>query len=74
MWSRFEIPRIFHGMSICAPSFVVRVKAAKTAPPSKRQEDPMKYMLIIAGEEGGMEDVSPEESERRLAAWASENL
>ena len=31
----------------------------------------MKYMLILAGEEGGMEDVSPEEMKAVMDGWAS---
>ena len=29
----------------------------------------MKYMLILAGEEGGMEDVSPEEMKAVMDRW-----
>ncbi len=31
----------------------------------------MKYMLIIAGEEGGMEDVSPEEMKAVMDRWSA---
>lgn len=31
----------------------------------------MKYMLILAGEEGGMEDASPEEMKAEMDRWAA---
>ena len=31
----------------------------------------MKYMLIIAGKEGGMEDVSPEEMKAVMDRWSA---
>jgi hypothetical protein len=39
--------------------------------PLRRQEDTMKYMLILAGEEGGMEDVSPEEMKAVMDRWSA---
>jgi hypothetical protein len=50
--------------------FVVRVTAAKPRSYKARRK-PMKYLLALISEEGGMEDASPEEMKAVMDRWSA---